>query len=37
MTETTTFLKRHYTNRPIPVATFDQHFAAAVFRTVPPV
>lgn len=28
-------LREHFQRRPIPVATFDQHFRAAGFRTVP--
>ncbi len=30
-------LREHFQKRPIPVATFDQHFRAAGFRTVPAV
>lgn len=29
------FLRRHFQKRPIPVATFDHHFTAAGFQTVP--
>jgi hypothetical protein len=30
-----TFLREHFQNRSVQVATFDQHFAAAGFQTVP--
>lgn len=29
------FLKEHFQNRPVPVATFDRHFAVAGLETVP--